>query len=165
MYKGLVYDYQLQNMTRNKVAPDIVLGFLMTNFPVENTGSLLNLMISRGKILYLQSVFMPQRPEADIVGYTKAQYEWCVKNENNMWSYLMTNKQLFSTSQLVCNKYINPAPFTTYFTQDSPGQAAIWLGLQIVKSYMNHNSSVTLPELVKETNYQKILEESKYKPQ
>lgn len=163
MYKGIAYDYQLQNMTRSKVAPDIVLGYLMTNFAIETNGTLLNLMISRAKIYYLQSVIMPQRPEQDIVGYTKAQLDWCVANEQNMWSYLMENKQLYNTSQLVLAKYINPAPFTVNFTQDSPGQAAIWLGLQIVKSYMDNNS-VTLPELMKETDYQKILEESMYKP-
>lgn len=163
-YKGIVYEYQLQNMTRNKVAPDIMLGYLMSEFPVENSGSLLGCMLSRAKILYLQSIFMPERPEEDIMGYTKTQLDWCSKNEKNMWNYLVENKQLYTTSQLVCAKYINPAPFTTYFTQDSPGQAAIWLGLQIIKSYMDNNTSVTLPELMKENNYQKILEESKYKP-
>lgn len=163
LYKGIAYDYQLQNMTRNKVAPDILLGFLMSNFAIETNGTLLNLMLSRAKIYYLQSVIMPHRPEEDIVGYTKAQFDWCVANEQNMWSYLMENKQLYSTSQLVLAKYINPAPFTVNFTQDSPGQAALWLGLQIIKSYMDHNS-VTLPELMKETDYQKILEESMYKP-
>lgn len=163
MYKGLVYDYQLQNMTRNKVAPDILLGFIMSNFHVENTGSLLNCMLSRAKVLYLQSVIMPQRPEEDIIGYTKKQLEWCKQNEKNMWGYLMENKQLYNTSQLVLAKYINPAPFTTNFTQDSPGQAALWVGLQIIKSYMSNND-VTLPELMKDNDYQKILEDSMYKP-
>ncbi|MDR3705361.1 MAG: hypothetical protein P4L28_05590 [Paludibacteraceae bacterium] len=163
-YKGIVYEYQLQNMTRSKVAPDILLGYLMSEFPVENTGSLLGCILSRAKILYLQSIFMPQRPEQDVMGYTKAQEDWCVKNEKNMWNFLVENRQLYNTSQLICAKYINPAPFTSYFTQDSPGQAGIWIGVQIIKSYMDHNTSVTLPELMKDTNYQRILEESKYKP-
>lgn len=163
LYKGVAFDYQLQNMTRSKVAPDILLGFIMSNFQVETTGSLLNVMLSRAKILYLQSIIMPHRPEEDIMGYTKPQLDWCVKNEQNMWTYLMENKQLYNNSQLVLAKYINPAPFTASFTQESPGQAALWVGLQVVKSYMDNNS-VTLPELMKETDYQKILEESMYKP-
>ncbi len=164
LYKGIVFDYQLYNMNYNKVAPDIILGYLMSEFRTVNTGKLLDIILSRGKILYLQSVCMPERPEQDIIGYTKAQYDWCVTNEKNMWDYLVEKKQLFSTSQLVISKYVNPAPFTTYFTQESPGQAAIWLGLQIVKNYMENNTSVSLTDLMDETNYQKILEESRYKP-
>lgn len=164
LYKGIVYDYALYNMNPNKVAPDIILGYLMSEFRTENTGKLLDIIISKGKILYLQSVCMQERPEQDIIGYTKAQYDWCVTNEQNMWNYLVENKQLFSTSQLVISKYVNPAPFTTYFTQDSPGQATIWLGLQIVKNYMENNTSVSLKDLMADTNYQRILEESKYKP-
>lgn len=163
-YKTIVYDYQLQNMTRNKVAPDIILGYLMSEFPFENNSQLLASILSRAKVLYLQSIFMPQRSEADLMGYTQAQLEWCVKNEKNMWTYVIENKHLYNTSQIICAKYLNPAPFTSYFSEESPGQAGIWLGLQIVKSYMQNNRDISLPELVKQTDYQLMLEESNYKP-
>ncbi|MDA3846513.1 MAG: hypothetical protein PF505_08205 [Vallitaleaceae bacterium] len=164
LYKDIVYDYQLYNMTRSKVALDIILGYLMSEFPFDNNGRLLNGILSRGKILYLQSVFMPERNEADLMGYSQDQLEWCVQNEKNMWTTVMENKHLYETSQIICAKYLNPAPFTAYFPDDSPGQAGIWLGLQIVKSYMDNNTDVTLPQLVAENDYQKILEESNYKP-
>ncbi len=163
-YKDIAYSYELQNMTRSKVAPDILLGYIMSEFPVENGKTLLAQILSRGKIYYLQSVIMPNRTEADIMGYTDQQYEWCKKNEKNMWDYLLAERQLYETSQLLSAKYINPAPFTVNFTQESPGQAAIWIGWQIIKSYMENNPSVTLPELIKNLDYQKILEQSKYKP-
>jgi len=163
-YKQIAYNYQLQNMTRSKVAPDIVLGYLMTEFPFQSNGQLLASILSRGKTLYLQSICMPQRSEADLMGYTQKQEDWCVKNEKQMWTYIVENKHLYSTSQLITAKYVNPAPFTTYFSEDSPGQAAIWLGLQIVKSYMKSNTNVTLPQLMKENDYQKMLEDSNYKP-
>lgn len=163
-YKSIAYDYQLQNMTKEKVAPDIVLGYLMSEFPFENNTQLLDGILSRGKVLYLQSICMPQRTEAELMGYTSEQMDWCVKNEKNMWTYLVENKHVYNSSQLVCAKYLNPSPFTSYFTNDSPGQAAIWVGLQIIKSYMENNTSITLPELMKQTDYQLILEESNYKP-
>lgn len=164
LYKNIVYDYQLQNMTRSKVASDIVLGYLMSEFPFENNSQLLAGILSRGKILYLQSICMTQRSEADLMGYTTEQLEWCVQNEKNMWTYIVENKHLYNTSQIVCSKYLNPAPFTTFFSEESPGQAGIWLGLQIIKSYMQKNTDITLPQLVEETDYQKILEQSNYKP-
>jgi hypothetical protein len=40
----------------------------------------------------------------------------------------------------------------------------MWLGQQIVKSYMKHNSDVTLEDLMNEKDAQKILSKSKYKP-
>ncbi len=166
IYKHLqgIYDYQLTNMTREKVAPDILLGYIMSEFPVENSGPLLNYMLSRGKIYYLQSILFPNRTESDLMGYTEAQYKWCEENKKTMWRYLIENKKLYTTSQIECAKFINPSPFTIEFTQESPGQAVIWLGWQIVKSYMNSNSSVTLPELMANKNYQEILEKSNFKP-
>ncbi|MDR1678714.1 MAG: hypothetical protein LBR81_02945 [Prevotellaceae bacterium] len=164
LYRGRVFDYQLRTMTPDKVAPDLLLGYLMSEFEVETSGNLLGYMLSRAKVLYLQSIFMPGRSEADLMGYTPEQEAWCRANESQMWLYLVEHKQLYNTSQLVISKYINPAPFTTYFTQDSPGQAGIWLGLQIVKSYMASNTSVSLPELMQNTDYQQILEKSNYKP-
>ncbi len=163
-YKSIAYSYQLQHMTPNKVAPDVLLGYLMTEFPYENNTQLLAGILSRAKVLYLQSVCMPQRNEADLMGYTPEQLNWCVENEKNMWTVLVENKHLYSTSQLVASKYLNTAPFTSFFTENSPGQASIWLGLQIVKSYMQSNRAVTLPELMEQQDYQLILEESNYKP-
>jgi gliding motility-associated lipoprotein GldB len=163
-YKQIAYEYQLPNMTRSKVAPDIILGYLMSEFSYQDNTDLLAAIISRGKILYLQSIFMPQRSEADLMGYTDKQLQWCQTNEKNMWTFLMENKHLYNKSQLVIAKYINPAPFTSFFPQDSPGQAAIWVGWQIVKSYMNNNTDVTLDQLMKNTDAQQILEESDYKP-
>ncbi len=163
-YKNIAYDYQLQNMTRSKVAPDIILGYLMSEFPFDNNAQLLAGMLSRAKILYLQSVIMQERTEAELMGYTVEQFNWCEQNEQNMWTYIVENKHLYNSSQLICSKYLNPTPFTSYFSEDSPGQAAIWVGFQIIKSYMDNNKDITLPMLVEENDYQRILENSNYKP-
>jgi hypothetical protein len=40
----------------------------------------------------------------------------------------------------------------------------MWVGLQIVRSYMKNNDEVTLAELMNEKNPQKILNKSKYRP-
>ena len=54
------------------------------------------------------------------------------------------------------------APFTAPVSQDSPGRLGEWIGLRIVKSFMNKNKNVTLPELMQMNNYQEILEKSGY---
>jgi uncharacterized protein YjaZ len=54
-------------------------------------------------------------------------------------------------------------PFTSGFAEESPARTGSWLGWQIVKDYMDNND-VTLKELLKDTDSQKILEKSGYKP-
>jgi hypothetical protein len=48
---------------------------------------------------------------------------------------------------------------------ESPGNVGSWLGLQIVKSYMNAHSDMTLEQLMAESkDAQRFLQESRYKP-
>jgi hypothetical protein len=166
MYQQLenIYAYQLRNMVPEKVAPDFLKAYLIEQFGVSNHKNLLEGMINIGKILYLQSIFMPQYTENEVMDFTSEQLEWCQKHEKEMWNYLLENKQLYETQHIMLIKYLNPAPFTVFFSQESPGQAALWLGLQIVKNYMDNNPDITLPELMQENNAQRILELSKYRP-
>jgi len=62
-------------------------------------------------------------------------------------------------------RFIGPAPFTSSFTNDSPGRTGSWLGWQIVRKYMKKNPEITLPELMKDDDYQKILNDSGYSPE
>jgi uncharacterized protein YjaZ len=81
-----------------------------------------------------------------------------------MWQYLIEHDLLFVTDQFTIRKLIDEAPFTSYFTNQSPGKAGVWLGFRIVESYMNRNPEIKLEDLMKNTDFQKILEDSKYSP-
>jgi uncharacterized protein YjaZ len=59
---------------------------------------------------------------------------------------------------------MNDGPFTSEISQDSPGRLGIWVGWQIVDSYMRNNENVSIQELINEGDAQKILEQSFYKP-
>ena len=71
---------------------------------------------------------------------------------------------LFSTDVMLIKKYMNDAPFTATISQESPGRLGAWIGLRIVDSYMRKNTNVTLRDLMNENNYQKMLEQSDYRP-
>ena len=71
---------------------------------------------------------------------------------------------MFSTEYEQIKRYIDDSPFTATFSQNSPGRTGIWIGWQIVRSYMNNNQEINLIGLMKNDNYQKILNLSKYKP-
>ena len=71
-----------------------------------------------------------------IFGFTTDQMKFCRNNESQMWQYLIENNLLFSTDQFIIRKLTGEAPFTQYFSNESPGRAAVWLGFRIVESYM-----------------------------
>jgi hypothetical protein len=81
-----------------------------------------------------------------------------------MWQYLIEHDMLFNSDQFTIRKLTGEAPFTSYFTSESPGRAAIWLGFRIVESYMMKNPGVKLADLMADTNVQELLEKAKYSP-
>jgi len=164
-YVDGIYIYMIPNLRREKVVPDAVFWWLTTEFPDNiDTPRLLDNMIYYGKIMYLTEVFLPKEKEENLMGYTRQQWKWCKANEGKMWNYIIENKHLFSTDILLTAKYINPAPFTSFFPNESPGRTGKWIGWQIVRSYMDKNKDVTLSELMNNFNAQDILEKSGYRP-
>lgn len=164
-YKNITFQYLTYNMRRESVANDLVSATLFRMFPNNsNNDRLLDNMIFRGKIMYLQSVFMPNENPENLMGYTKKQWEWSVANEKAIWASIIDQKHLFSTDMQLIRKYMNESPFTAPVSQDSPGRLGTWIGWQIVDNYMNNNTNVGLKDLINENNSQKILENSGYRP-
>lgn len=160
-----IYQYKRINMYPDKIPSDCMLGWLLTEFPNKNKkGDLLSEIIYRGAILYLMEVLMPDEPKFRLIGYNEEQYQWAKENEAAIWTYIIENKHLFTTDKRVLKKYIGEAPFTYYFSKESAPQAGVFIGWQIVRSYMKHNREVQIPKLVNITNAQHILEQSRYQP-
>jgi hypothetical protein len=81
-----------------------------------------------------------------------------------MWEYLVEHDLLFSTDQMIIKKLTENAPFTTYFTNESPGRAANWIGYRIIESYMQRNSDRALSDLMSMSDLSRLLEFSAYSP-
>ena len=164
-YKNFTYQYMTYNMRRECLATDLVSATLFRMFVMNSSEyRLLDNMLFRGKVMYLLSVFMPNEKPENLMGYSPEQWKWCKTNEKQVWGYIIDQKHLFSTDILLIRKYMNDAPFTAPISQDSPGRFGTWLGWQIVNSYMSKNPNITLNDLMKENNYQKMLEDSGYRP-
>ena len=164
-YKDYTYEYMLFNMRRECVATDLVSATLFRMFVMNSSEyRLLDNMLFRGKVMYLLSVFMPDEKPEYIMGYSEEQWKWTKKYEKQIWATVIDQKHLFSTDLQLIRKYMNDAPFTAPVSQESPGRLGTWLGWQIVESYMNKNPKVSLSDLMKDSNYQKMLEESGYRP-
>lgn len=160
-----VYNYLAQNMRREKVASDYIIVWLSNEFPYfSEQDRLLDEMIYKGKILYITTLLMENEKIENLIGYTSEQWKWCKTYEKDMWQTLIQEKYLFSNDFNLRKKLLEDAPFTQPFTQESPGRAGIFIGYQIVESYMSKNTDISPLELMQNPDAQGILERSAYQP-
>jgi len=132
-------------------------------FPEKADYNLLSNMIFEGKKIYFINKMFPEAEDSTLMKYTTKQIEWVEQNEKNIWTWLVEQKKLFTTDYKEIRSFVSYAPFTNQFSQESPGRVGVWVGWQIVKSYAENNN-VLLPELMKENDFDKIMNKSKYKP-
>ncbi|MDO4190422.1 MAG: hypothetical protein Q4D14_01870 [Bacteroidales bacterium] len=166
VYQGRIYDYLLPNMRREMILPDIVHAWIEAEFPFyPQEGELLEDMLYEGKLVYITSILLPNLHDTLLMGYNSEQLEWCQKSEPAMWDKMVEEGHLFTHESVMRSKYLHSAPFTTPFTQNSPGRGGVYIGWRIIESYMSKNKNVTPLQLMQETNYRNILEKSEYNPQ
>lgn len=129
--------------------------------------SLLAKMIYNGKVLYFMDQIMPDNlPDSTKIGYTDKQLEWCKSFESEIWAFYLENNLLYETDYPKIQVYLSEGPFTPGLGEHnaSAPKLGVWTGWQIVRKYMKENPDVTLQQLMADTDAQKILTKSKYKP-
>ena len=157
--------YKAANMHKDKIPSDVAFGWGASEYEIApNATTLLDNMIYQGKLMYFVDAMLPGEEDSLKIGYTSDQIKWCRNNEVQMWSQLIEQKMLYSNKRMDIIRYINPAPSTSGFPMESPGRTGVWLGWQIVRKYMDKFPETTLEELMKNNDYQKILNDSEYFP-
>lgn len=157
--------YKRRNMHPGKLVPDILYGWAISEWPkADIANNLLSQMIQEGKMMYFLDAMLPDLDDTLKIGYTEKQMEFCIKNEASMWTFLAEHKELFTTDRMNIKRYIDDGPYTASFSEQSPGRTGVWLGWQIVRSYMKEHPDVKLPELLTNQDYQGILNQSGYQP-
>jgi len=157
--------YKRRNMYQARMVPDMLYAWALTEWPnAENTNNLLSQMIQEGKMMYFLDAIQPDLNDTLKIGFTEKQLDFCEKNEAKMWTYLAEHKMLFTTDRMNIKRFIDDGPYTAAFTDESPGRTAVWLGWQIVRSYMKQNPEVKLSDLLNNQDFQSILNQSGYQP-
>lgn len=159
-------EYLEQNFEERQMMPDVVASFALQAIPAPQDKSLLSEMIYYGKELYLKEQLLPNYTDAEKIGYLPEQITWCQENESYIWRFFIDENLLYSNDSKLANRFINVAPFSKFYLEidnESPGRVGQWIGWQIVRSFMEHNPKVTVPQLLK-MNEKSIFEQSKYKP-
>jgi hypothetical protein len=157
--------FKAANMSPQKIVPDVFYAWAITEFPYrDSVDNLLSNMIYQGKLLYFTEAMSAHLPDSVLIGYRPDQLKWCKNHEAQMWTYLVEKRLIYNTERLELRKYIGDSPFTNTFGNDSPGRTGVWLGWQIVRSFMNNNKTVSLAELMEMHDAQELLNQSKYYP-
>ena len=165
-YAGLgVPRYKSMFMNEENIVPDAIRQWMLIEFPKNmNKNDFLSEIVYMGKIMYLTDALLPGTPDSLKIQYSKAQMDYCIQNEFNVWSYFAAQKLLYTTDQAEITKFTSDGPFTSALSKEAPPRIGHWIGWQLVRQYMDHNPEISLQDLINESDAQAILTKSKYKP-
>lgn len=163
-FRPNVYDYLRIRLTPDHLVPQL-LQFTSLKFNETKKGkrTILEDMIYYGKAMEFVKEMQPCVEDNIIMGYTDKQIADAMVSEGVIWAHFLERKLLYSDVPSNITKYIDERPSVPEIDKNCPGRIGQWLGWQIVKAYREENE-VSIEELMKETDAQKILTQSKYRP-
>lgn len=133
-------------------------------FPDQTAGkTLLDQMVDKGKRLYVLGLLLPETADSMKIGYTKKQLDGCYSNEGLIWNFFLQNDLIYNSDYARIQNYISEGPNTQEFGDDSPGFIGLFIGWQIVKTYMEKFPETRPLDLFR-LDARQILTDSKYKP-
>lgn len=148
-----------------RIPVDVMFAWATQLYPYNDSlDNVLTRMIHQGMLVFFVDAMYPRMEDSLKLGFTLEQLKWCRNNEKQMWAHLVEEKLLFSTDPLVIRKLTDNAPYTQYYTPESPGRAVVWQGWQIVKAYSERQPGLSLQQLMSPRDYQELLRISRYNP-
>lgn len=142
------------------------LGQLLYETYIKKTtkqGCLLEEMVSVGRTDFFIEAMCPELADSVLLGYSSAQTGWMEANEGNLWADMVGNQYLYSTDLEMYRIFLSDGPFTNEYSHEAPPRLGEYLGLQIVRTYMNTHET-SLQELMQMTDLQGLFLDSRYKP-
>lgn len=158
-------EYIKQNNRKEHIIVDVANAIINKQMLPNNERSFINKMIYEGKKMYLLDAYLPQVSDREKIGYSEVKFNWAKESEEEIWKYFIEKELLYDTNSKLNKRFLDVAPFSKFYLGEdnlSPGQIGVWIGWQIVRSYMENND-VSLPELL-QTEEDIIFKKSKYKP-
>ncbi len=167
-FRPNMYEYMLRRYEKNFIVPSAMLLFgIDSRYNHSNLAdrTVLADMITYGKAYYFAKQMLPCVPDSVLIGYTAEEMAGARANQDMIWKRLVEDEAFFAIDQKTKQRYIAERPKTYEVGDQAPGRIGTWLGWQIFNEFAKNNSSLSLPELMRQDNAQKILKESKYRPE
>lgn len=157
--------YRIARMSREYMVRDCadqIAEFMLRETKTENR--FIDRMIFEGKKMYFIDLMIPKTDDTIKTGYTLSQLEWCHEYEKNIWAFIIDSKLMYDTDQKKFMKLFNDGPYSNDFGPESAPRMGVYMGWKIVEKFMDKNPEYNLADLLKDTDSQKILTLSKYRP-
>lgn len=157
--------YIKQNNTKEHLIVAVANAIINAQVPPNRKRQFLDKIIYEGKKMYLLDAYLPTISDQEKIGYLPEKFNWAVHSEENIWRYFIDKNLLYSTSTKLNKRFLDIAPFSKFYLGEdnlSPGRIGVYIGWQIVRSYMQNNA-VSLQQLM-QTSEEEIFTKSKYKP-
>ena len=156
--------YILALSRKEYIAPDCMAAIARAHIELpDGQLSLLDYTIAEGKVQYFLERTMPWADDTLRLRYTGDQMSWMKGHVEQVWAWLIENRMLYNTDYSQLRNFIDDAPKTNAFGEGSAPRTLHYIGWQIVKQYMK-KSGRTVEELLGETDSQKILTQSGWRP-
>jgi len=157
-------DYLRFQKQKKFILSNVLEVFFYENFK-NNTIEMdfLSRMIYKGKAMYFIDKMLADVSLEDKFRFSSSEMQWVKENEYYIWQYFMEKELLFSNVEKDFRTFLNYSPFAKGMSQESPGRIAYYIGYNIISSYIKE-TAVSINQLMKYNDPQKILKDSKYKP-
>ena len=164
-YRPDLPQYMLRRYRPANVLPTLALAVSSKYNKHQLTAtSMLDQMVDQGKRLYFAGQVLPCLPDSLLVGYSGKELKNVRFNEARIWGHFLENNLLYNTTPFVVQKYVGERPNVPEIDRTCPGRIGQWLGLQIVRKYMAEHPDATLAQLMAQTDAQRLLNDSHYRP-
>lgn len=156
--------YQTRSFNKEHIVKKSLEVWLEDKLAPLRSSRMVDHMIRNGKKLYVLNKLLPSTNDTVVTEYSLKQLEWAKDNQLQIWTFFLNEDLFFETNMRKLNKYINPSPDAPGMPLEAPGRIANYMGWQIVEAYMDKNPEVSIENLVMDSDAQRILDKSKYKP-
>lgn len=161
---GMLFQYQVRRFTPETMVVNGMKNILEDLFPYQASGKpLVEEMVEKGKRLYLLQQVLPEVEDSLLIGFSGAQLQGSKENEALIWQFFVKNDLLFSIDPAFNQSYIKDGPKTPELGENAPGYIGLFVGWQIVKTFMEKNEALSMPELMAMPP-SKLFQASGYKP-
>ena len=152
--------YVKENMDERYIIADAVKGF--SAWQARNMyqpKDLLSELIFYGKIMYIAEALAPDLADSTLMSWSTQQWEWATAGEGQVWKTLANEKTMYHSKPFEINKWFADGPFTSAagVPQQSAPQLGVWMGWNIIRSYMKKFPDTKLDVLLNETDNQRLL--------
>ncbi|WP_296258344.1 gliding motility lipoprotein GldB [uncultured Phocaeicola sp.] len=151
LYKRYYYAYQRRSMKPERILPDCFTFYLMSQYPFgweKGRRTLFDVIMHQGKINWVVRKVLGIKSNAELLDYTKAEADWCKKNEKKLWKWMVSREYLSSTDPMIIRAYTHPDPNIILKGESVPPIIGIWIGMQLTEKFMKQHPDMSIETLL-----------------